>query len=75
MSKYVWRYFSEFFANITQLQIVLNGQIEYGEVQFYFLVFATDSPDENAYCPCPCLSLFTANSGTLDRVIQYIVGM
>jgi hypothetical protein len=26
--------------------MVLNGQIEYGEVQFYFLRFATDSPDE-----------------------------
>ena len=27
-----------------RLQIVLNGQIEYGEVQFYFLQFTTSSP-------------------------------
>ena len=25
--------------------MLLNGQIEYGEVQFYFLQFTTDSPD------------------------------
>ena len=27
--------------------MLLNGQIEYGEVQFYFLLFTTDSPDES----------------------------
>ena len=26
--------------------MILNGQTEYGEVQFYFLLFATDRPDE-----------------------------
>jgi hypothetical protein len=26
--------------------MLLNGEIRYGEVQFYFLVFATDNPDE-----------------------------
>jgi hypothetical protein len=26
--------------------MLLNGQIEYGEVQFYFLQFTTNSPDE-----------------------------
>jgi hypothetical protein len=26
--------------------MLLNGQIEYGEVQFYFVQFTTDSPDE-----------------------------
>ena len=25
--------------------MLLNGQVEYGEVQFYFLLFATDHPD------------------------------
>ena len=29
------------------VKMLLNGQIEYGEVQFYFLLFATDSPDES----------------------------
>ena len=26
-------------------KMLLNGQIEYGEVQFYFLLFSTESPD------------------------------
>ena len=29
------------------IKMLLNGRIEYGEVQFYFLLFATDSPDES----------------------------
>ena len=28
-----------------RVKMLLNGQIEYGEVQFYFLIFATDGPD------------------------------
>jgi hypothetical protein len=29
------------------VKMLLNGQIEFGEVQFYFLLFATDSPDKS----------------------------
>jgi hypothetical protein len=52
--------------------MVLNGQKEYGEVQFYFLVFATDHPDETptAYTLVsvysrPIQALLTESSNTL----------
>ena len=52
--------------------MVLNGQIEYSEVQFYFLVFATDSPDEMPTAHAlvsvysrPIQALLTESSNTL----------
>ena len=54
--------------------MILNGQIEYGEVQFYFLQFTTDGPDnlETAIAHAlvsvysrPDLALLTKSSNTL----------
>jgi hypothetical protein len=54
--------------------MVLNGQSEYGEVQFYFLVFVTDSPSQDetptAYALVsvysrPIQALLTESSNTL----------
>jgi len=42
--RYVRLYFHEAFSNMIQLQMLLNGQIEYGKVQFYFLKFTTNGP-------------------------------
>jgi hypothetical protein len=56
---------------MTRLQMMLNGQKEYGEVQFFFLVFVTDSsemPTAHAlvslYSP-PIQALLTESSNTL----------
>jgi hypothetical protein len=52
--------------------MVLNGQREYGEVQFYFFVFATDSPDETPTAHAlvsvysrPIQAILTESSDTL----------
>jgi hypothetical protein len=52
--------------------MVLNGQREYGEVQFYFLMFATDSPEEMPTAHAlvslysrPIQTLLTESSNTL----------
>jgi hypothetical protein len=54
--------------------MILNGQIEYGEVQFYFLVFATASPDDSetptahalvSVYSRPIQALLTESSNTL----------
>lgn len=46
MSRY--EYITVTFGNsfLIYVKIQLNGEIEYSEVQFYFLLFTTDSPDE-----------------------------
>jgi hypothetical protein len=52
--------------------MLLNGQVEYGEVQFYFLLFSPNSPDESptAYAlvsmySCPSQELLNESSDTL----------
>jgi hypothetical protein len=54
--------------------MILNGKIEYGEVQFYFLQFITDSPKDletptahalvSVYS-CPVQALLVESSNTL----------
>lgn len=59
---------------MTWPQMVLNGQIEYGKVQFYFLQFTTNGPDDletpNAHAlvlvySCPIQALLIESSNTL----------
>jgi len=52
--------------------MILNGQREYAEVQFYFLMFATDSPDATPTAHAlvsvysrPIQALLTESSNTL----------
>ena len=53
--------FCEFFANMTRhCQMVLDGQIEYGEVQFYFFQFTTnDPPGEETTTAHALVSVYT----------------
>jgi hypothetical protein len=39
--------------------MTLNGQTEYGEVQFYFLLFAADSPDDGPPTPYALVSVYS----------------
>ena len=54
------------------VKMLLNGQVEYGEVQFYFLLFSPNSPDKlpTAYAlvsmySCPIQELLNESSDTL----------
>jgi hypothetical protein len=48
----LWSFFLIF------IKLLLNGQIEYGEVQFYFLQFSNDSLDE-VPTTCALVSLYS----------------
>jgi len=74
MLRYVRLYFHEAFSNMIQLQMLLNGQIEYGKVQFYFLKFTTNGPassETTIVCAlvsvysCPVQALLIESSNTL----------
>ena len=72
MSKYAPHFYVLTHACLISEQIKLNGQIQFAEVQFYFLHFATDEADETpcAYAlvslySCPIQSLLDESSHTL----------
>jgi hypothetical protein len=60
------------FLGSKDIKIELNGQIEYAEVQFYFLHFSSDNLDEVPLCyalvsvySCPVQEILVESSNTL----------